>query len=283
MELAILIVTGAILLIASYTDIKKFEVPDWLNYAGIAAGLGIHIIFAAQQWNMEPIYSSLLGLGAGIALGCLMFYTGQWGGGDAKLLMAVGALLGFELDKFSFSASYFINLVLMGGFWGVFWSGGLAALNPKKFWKTFTALRMHKQYKLLRITSMLVTVVFLIGAFIITDFKLHLLALAIVTYGLAYLAIFIRAVELSCMHKWVTPDKLTEGDWLVHSVKVGKTIIKPPKLGLMQKQVDFLQRAYRQKKLDKVLVKYGVPFVPAFLLAFILTVAFGNIILTTFF
>jgi len=38
-------------------------------------------------------------------------------------------------------------------------------------------------------------------------------------------------------------------------------------------------KLYKQKKLDKVLVKYGIPFVPAFLISFVLTWAVGNIVL----
>src|SRR3990172_8542318 len=125
LELIIIIASLFVLAVASYVDLRILEVPDWLNYAGIAAGIGIHLIFSLQQWSWWPIASSGIGLAIAFALACLMFYTGQWGGGDAKLLMAMGALVGFEADKFSFGANFLINLVFIGGAWGMIWSMGL--------------------------------------------------------------------------------------------------------------------------------------------------------------
>jgi hypothetical protein len=85
------------------------------------------------------------------------------------------------------------------------------------------------------------------------------------------------------MHKWITPDKITEGDWLMKPVTAGKHKIMPNKLGLEKQQVNLIKKLYAQKKIKKILVKYGVPFAPAFLLAFIATLIFNNIILTALF
>src|SRR3989338_7475523 len=67
------------LLIASYTDIKTREVPDWLNYSLIAVGIGIHAMQSIISLDWHPLVYSLLGFGAMFLLAYLMFYTGQWG------------------------------------------------------------------------------------------------------------------------------------------------------------------------------------------------------------
>ena len=278
LELSIIITSLSLLAIAAYTDLKTLEVPDWLNFAAVAAGLGIHIIFSLEQSNWWPIASSAAGFAIAFAIACLMFYTGQWGGGDAKLLMALGALIGFQPDKFAFSTSFLINLVFIGAAWGLLWSLALSAIHWSAFAKTFKALIHKKPYAQMRIISLLVAAAFIIFSFILQDVQIQLLGLALVTYLLCYLSIFIKSVELSCMHKWITPDKLTEGDWLVHAVKSGKTKIIPSKLGLEKIQVAKLQKLYAQKKISKLLVKYGVPFAPAFLLTFIATLLFNNVI-----
>jgi Flp pilus assembly protein protease CpaA len=283
LELSLIIVALFVLAVASYVDLRILEVPDWLNYAGIAAGIGIHLIFSLQQWNWWPIASSMIGLGIAFALACLMFYTGQWGGGDAKLLMAIGALIGFEADKFAFSTSYMINLVLVGGIWSFLYSTGLSIKNWKNFWKEFKQLRHQKPYARMRIMSLITASILIIASFFLAQFQLELLGLALMSYFLCYLTIFIKSVELSSMHKMVTPDKLTEGDWLVKPVKAGGKTIDPGKLGLEKAQVAFLQKLYKQEKIDKILVKYGIPFAPAFLLAFIATLLYNNIILALFF
>jgi len=280
LELSLIIVALFVLIVASYVDLRILEVPDWLNYAGIAAGIGIHLIFSLQQWNWWPIASSLIGLGIAFALACLMFYTGQWGGGDAKLLMALGALIGFEADKFSFGTSFLINLVFIGGAWGLIWTSGLAIKNMKTFWKTFRELSHQGKYKRLRIMTMITAVLLIIASFMLAEFQMEILIVALASYALCYLTIFVKSVELCCMQKWVTPDKLTEGDWLLKPVKFGKQELTPPKLGLEKKHVALLKKLYAQKKIDKVLVKYGIPFAPAFLLAFIATLIFNNIILS---
>jgi len=283
LELALIIVALFVLAVASYVDLRILEVPDWVNYAGIAAGLGIHLIFSLQQWNWWPVASSAIGFGIAFAIACLMFYTGQWGGGDAKLLMALGALIGFEPEKFGFGSSFLINLVFIGGAWGIVWSGTLAIRNWKTFWKTFRTLSHKKPYSRIRISAMIITVILVITALILLQYQLELIALALVVYFTCYSIIFVKSVEMSCMHKWVTPDKLTEGDWLVKPVKIGKTVIAPPRLGLEKKQVELLQKLYKQKKIDKILVRYGIPFAPAFLFAFAATLAFGNIVLVVLF
>ena len=113
--LSVILISLLILIAATYTDLKTLEVPDLLNYFGIAAGIGIHLLWSMEQMSWNPIISSLTGLGIGWMIGSFMFYTGQWGGGDAKLLVAMGSLIGMEWSKTAFSTSYLINLVFLGG------------------------------------------------------------------------------------------------------------------------------------------------------------------------
>ncbi len=283
LELVIIITSLVVLAAASYVDLRILEVPDWLNYAGVAAGLGIHLIFSLQQWNWWPIASSAIGFAIAFALACLMFYSGQWGGGDAKLLMALGALIGFQADKFAFGTSFLINLVFIGGAWGLIWCIVLSAKNWKKFWPTFKLVRHQKAYARTRILTLVAVVILIIASFVMAEFQLELLGLALLSYFLCYLTIFVKSVELSSMHKWITPDKITEGDWLLKPVTVGKHKILPTKLGLEKPQVLLIKRLYAQKKIKKLLVKYGIPFAPAFLFAFIATLIFKNIVLAILF
>ena len=94
-------------------------------------------------------------------------------------------------------------------------------------------------------------------------------AVAILVY-LIYL--FTKAVEKTCLMKYVAPSKLTEGDWLLKSVKVNGKTIKANFHGLTKKDLAILRKLKK-----KVQVKYGIPFIPVFLIAFLLTVYFGNL------
>ena len=82
------------------------------------------------------------------------------------------------------------------------------------------------------------------------------------------------------MLKYVTPDKLTEGDWIAKEVKVnGKYITGPKDLGIEKKQIRKLVSLYKKKKVKKILIKEGIPFVPSFFIAYLVTLMFGNLLL----
>lgn len=103
------------------------------------------------------------------------------------------------------------------------------------------------------------------------------LTLAFVMLITFYLWIFVKAIEKSCMYKLVEPPKLTEGDWIVKDIYVGgKYVTGPKELGISKKQIKQLIEFYKKRKVKKILIKEGIPFVPSFLIAFIVTLMFGN-------
>ena len=77
--------------------------------------------------------------------------------------------------------------------------------------------------------------------------------------------IYTKSVEQSCMLVLVPTNKLTIGDWLAKEVKVDGKIIKPYWEGLSEDQVELLKKSHK----EKVLIKQGIPFTPAFLIAFL--------------
>ncbi len=278
MEL-VFIIAFVMLVIATITDLRTLEVPDWLSYAGIALGLAIHAVMSAMHWTIWPLANSAIGLAIAFSIACLMFYSGQWGGGDAKLLMAMGALVGFDSDKFGFGASFLLNLLWMGAIWGIAYTLFLAARNLRNVSRTARTLLFQSQYARVSIMSTIIAVTSIVLALFVTVAQKEFAALAVVSITFPALIIITKATELSAMHKWVTPDQLVEGDWMVHTVKVGKKIIAPPKVGLETEHIAELKKL----KSQKICVKYGVPFVPAFLLAFLLTAQWGNVVLRIMF
>ena len=81
------------------------------------------------------------------------------------------------------------------------------------------------------------------------------------------------------MLKYVLPKQLTEGDWIAKDVKVdGKYITGPKDLGIEKKQIRRLVSFYKKNKVKKILIKEGIPFVPNFFIAYVVTLIFGNFI-----
>jgi prepilin peptidase CpaA len=78
-----------VLVVASWTDVTARRIPNWLTVSAIVAGLTV------RAWiGLVPLGSGALGLAVACLLALPFFATGVLGGGDAKLLMAVGAFMG---------------------------------------------------------------------------------------------------------------------------------------------------------------------------------------------
>lgn len=77
-----------LLAIAFYFDLKYRIIPNWLTFGGIAVGIVGHFILPG--W--EPLKLSLIGAGFGFVVLLPFFWVGGMGGGDVKLMAAIGAL-----------------------------------------------------------------------------------------------------------------------------------------------------------------------------------------------
>jgi hypothetical protein len=81
------------------------------------------------------------------------------------------------------------------------------------------------------------------------------------------------------MLRYVKPTEVTEGDWIAKDIYISNKYISGPKdLGIEKSQLNKLISFYKKGKIKRVLIKVGIPFVPSFLLAYILTLAFGNLL-----
>lgn len=76
--------------LAAISDVRRRRIPRGLCLLGLGAGLLFH--FLEGGWRGALGAASL-----GLALGVLLFQLGALGGGDGKMLAALGALLGWRL------------------------------------------------------------------------------------------------------------------------------------------------------------------------------------------
>ncbi len=77
------------LLIAALTDLRNGRIPNALTFPMIAMGVGTHILVGS-----EPLLG-VIGCGAAFVLHFLLFALGIEKAGDAKLMMGVGACVGW--------------------------------------------------------------------------------------------------------------------------------------------------------------------------------------------
>lgn len=271
------------LITATITDLKTREVPDWLSYGLIAIGLSLNLLFSIIYKNYWFFINSLAGFALFLIIALIMFYSAQWGGGDSKILMGLGALIGFDVRfiRFPFLISLLINILLIGAIYGLIWSFLLAFRNWKSFYKELK--KLSHSIKIIKVRTYVVVFSFLILVLIFftrgTIFNFLFLGLLLMVLLTFYLWIFVKAIEKTCMIKSITPNKLTEGDWIVKDIKYkGKYICGPKDLGIEKKQIRQLVKLYRQNKIKNVLIKEGIPFVPSFLIAYVISLMFGNLL-----
>ncbi len=255
------------MIIASILDFKKREVENWWAFSLIIFVLAFKAFLSLEMNNYWYFLWGLAGLLIGILLCNLFYYGRMFGGGDAKFLMALGVILPMSLDwKFNFFilGLFIILLLFSGAVYGMVYCLIISGINFKAFRKEF-AKQVRKNRSAVYGFSLLGLILFII--FFIAKFYLGS-ALSAIIFVCPALLVYAKAVENSCMQKLVSVDRLTIGDWLVKSLKIKGKTIKPNWEGLSEKELLFIQKNYKKK----VLIKYGIPFMPAFLFAFLILI-----------
>jgi prepilin peptidase CpaA len=82
----------ALALVGGAHDLLTRRIPNWLTFSGMLLGL------AAQSWlhGWAGAGDGMLGILLGFLVFYPMFHFGYMGAGDAKLMMAVGAWMGWK-------------------------------------------------------------------------------------------------------------------------------------------------------------------------------------------
>lgn len=81
---------GLLGIIVGWHDHRRGIIPNWATYGAAAAGVLLHVLFLPQV--LAPM---LLAASVVFAVALASFALGFMGGGDAKLLTAVTALVGY--------------------------------------------------------------------------------------------------------------------------------------------------------------------------------------------
>jgi len=258
------------MIFASVEDLRKREVEDWVSYSLIIFAVGIRFFYSLFYGDYSVFYSGLIGLGIFFLLGNLFYYSRIFAGADAKLMIALGVILPFSnsfLINFKLFFLFLFLFFIVGGVYGLAWSFVLSIKNFKKFKVDFHK-RIFSSKKLILSTTFFGLVIFFFGFFMFPFFLLGILLI-----GYPYLLFYSKSVDSVAMVKNVLPKELTIGDWLVNDILVGKKLIKANWDGLTKEEIQVLK-----KRNKRVLVRYGIPFIPVFLISFILYLISYNLI-----
>ncbi|QSH40972.1 prepilin peptidase [Lentisphaerota bacterium ZTH] len=90
---ALYIILPPLFIIAGYTEVKKRRIPNNLTYAALIVGIAGSFIIS----GIPGLKMSLTGAGIAALVMLPFCLLGALGGGDLKLMAAVGAIVGYPL------------------------------------------------------------------------------------------------------------------------------------------------------------------------------------------
>lgn len=255
-QAVLLLIAIAGMVIASRFDIKYREVPYIVNFSLIAMGGFLQIYWAIFNSNpFQLVYVGLAG-GALFGFGYSMYRAGQWGGGDALHVLGLGITLGYFPSLPIFPYLFLIVSLFAGSFYGISYIIGSYLMNIKE-------IKIRMLDKLISIILILASIIL----YLLSDFLIFLMF--IMMFLVIYTLLVLKRVEEKLMIKSVDINKVTEGDWLVKAIVVGKTRVPKRNIGLTIADIKVLRKLRKSGRLKNVTIKYGVPYIPSFLIAFL--------------
>lgn len=262
--------------IASITDLRTREIPDWLSFSLIATGISFRLMQAVSTGSWNNFEYTIIAVILMFLLGTLMYYTKQWGGGDTKLLVAIAAIFAVTPYQAYFLINSLINLVIVSTFYGIAWCIYFAIKNQNKFIEELPIYFKKNKHKIKLLAA--ISIILLLPLLVINQSQLSILIISAsaLLFSYPFLVTFIEAVERSAMFKEIKVSKLTEGDWITKDLRINnKLIYSKSSPGIEKHQINLLKKS----GIKYVPIKDGIPFVPSFLIAIITTLIFGNFII----
>lgn len=252
----------AAILFAVVQDLRTREIANWLTFSLIAFTLAYRAIYSIYSSDFMFFIYGIFGVLIFVVLGYFFYYARVFAGGDAKLLFGLGAIFpyGSLLDYVYYGLGFVLLLFTGGVIYTLFYSSFLVRKNYHSFKKSFFDQIKKKKYLFL-LSFVIAFLVYLTKSK--DDSSIIIFAFSLFVLLSPLLFSYVRAIERSCMIQFVYPDNLTEGDWLERDVSVNGKTIRKNFSGLTFNEILLLR-----KKGKKVLIKTGVPFAPAFLIAF---------------
>ena len=209
------------LIFASIQDFKSTEISNWLVFSLAIFAIVFRFFYGLfYDSDFMFFYQGLIGLGIFFVLGNLMYYAKFFAGGDAKLMIALGAILPFSKDfltNVKFFILFLILFLFVGAIYGVFASVILAIKNYEKFKKGFP--KVFSETRLLIIVGNVCGIVIMFLGLVDS----YLFIFGVLVFVLPYLYVYSKSIDEYCMIRKVKTKDLIEGDWKQRILKLERS------------------------------------------------------------
>jgi len=273
--------------LAGIIDLKTTEIPDKIPYVMMGIGIVGNLLESYLVWSYTPILLSMIAGLLFLGFGFLLYYTGQWGGGDAKIMSAIGFLVPqFSATKsfFPFSVSFFFNVFFVGSVYMISYTVIMALINRKILTSFFADIKARAK-ELVFLNLGVIIFLVILGFYTVSNLQIATvnemfafgLAVIGMTVGMFTLWRFVKNVEEIGFKRRVKVSELKE---FKRRVKVSELkegdVPDDSKLweGLTKEQVKKIQKSGKKY----VVIKEGVRFAPTFPIALLVTVLIGDFV-----
>jgi Flp pilus assembly protein protease CpaA len=240
-----------ILSVLAILDLKTKETPYFLSFSLILSGVLSLIINLLTNFQISLIEIYFINLLSAFFISFFKYKLGFWGGGDFLVFVGTSFFITI-LFPFLFSPLLFLIFIY------------IATLFYNTFYLIFIYLKENfiSKYEI-------IFFVLLLASLISKNFFLSLFILII------WLFIVLHKLNTLYFIKKIPVKNLKEEDWLAYEVyKNNEVILKPSdvKEGLTKEHIKLL----KEKNVKFVYIKDGIPYLPTFLLGFLLMLFFSN-------
>jgi hypothetical protein len=266
--------------LAAAWDLKTTEIPDVIPHVMILSAIifwGIQSYILHDYWLIAQ--SFLVGLGF-LGFGFLMYYLGQWGGGDAKMLSAIGFLIPENIYNFKirsiyesifnllpFPIIYLINVFFLGAIYMIIYAIVLSVIN-RKIIKDFLLNIKSSSKSTVTLFFSIFIFSLILNSIISYNFSIFKsistsITVAFLSLTLILLWKFIISVEKIGFRRKVHVNKLKVGDVLQES-RFWE--------GITEKDIERIKKSGKKY----VIIKDGVRFAPVFTITLLFTLFIGD-------
>ena len=259
--------------LGAYWDLKTTEFPDWLPYSIIVSALGVRGLFAFLYSDLSILTTSILTGLLFLGLGLVLYYTKQWGDGDAWLLGGLGFLFPSETGfitslYFPFPITMLFNFFIISFIYLLLYSFGMGIRSRHLSRKFFRELRSDLK-GICKLTLAFTAAIAAFSLFALSLFPLppHALWMAafspLILLSILFFMRYGRFIEAELFKKRVPVSKLREGD-----------VLSTDKWrGLTKEDIRKMQKIGGTAE-----IKEGVRFAPVFVITLLVTLFHGNLL-----
>jgi Flp pilus assembly protein protease CpaA len=307
-ELVLYFLCFVILIIASISDFKKHEVADYLSFIFFGLAIFIRIIYSVILNDYFILLDGFVGFVLFFFISLAMYYTGQWGGGDSKILLGLGFAMGINVRSFiesfvmNFAGSstfvfdlfglftqfltqlftqkfvmllysvglirYIVLIFLIGAIYALVWTIVLSLINFKRLIVEIKNNYVSKWFVIIRRIIYLVVVLLLFVSFFVPVY----FRLLFYVLSLMIFSFYYVALYLKSVEKSALVKSISVDKLVEGDWIVEEVYIGKEKIcgpGELGLELFQIERL-RKSKIKSVLVKQGIPFVPSFLIALVI-------------